>query len=185
MSVRAGRSELRLGADWLACSTPNPTPAAASSTTGRRGARTAQRPPPGRLWHRRRAQVCTNALCACAAAHSATGRKPWDKHVKTLQTQGVPLSVAFHAFDPHVAVANEADTIRYARRDVSATRTEACAASGTGLAGRSCRHLTSGARPGTASPLYTCSTSTRAGSSSRAPVGAHLSPCSPPADDVL
>lgn len=38
---------------------------------------------------------------------------PWDRPVATLQTSGHPLSLAFHAYDPHLVVANESDTIRY------------------------------------------------------------------------
>ncbi|KAI0307654.1 hypothetical protein B0F90DRAFT_1621839 [Multifurca ochricompacta] len=43
-------------------------------------------------------------------AEIAFGR-PWDKSVTTLHTHGVPLSMAFHAYDPHIAIANEADII--------------------------------------------------------------------------
>ena len=39
---------------------------------------------------------------------------PWDRPVATLQTSGHPLSLAFHAYDPHLVVANESDTIRCA-----------------------------------------------------------------------
>lgn len=39
---------------------------------------------------------------------------PWDRPVATLQTPGHPLCLAFHAYDPHLVVANESDTIRYA-----------------------------------------------------------------------
>ncbi|KAL0951936.1 hypothetical protein HGRIS_008588 [Hohenbuehelia grisea] len=35
----------------------------------------------------------------------------WDRSVATLQNQGVPLSMAFHAFDKHLVVANEADMV--------------------------------------------------------------------------
>lgn len=37
---------------------------------------------------------------------------PWDRPVATLQTFGHPLSLAFHAYDPHLVVANESDMIR-------------------------------------------------------------------------
>ena len=37
---------------------------------------------------------------------------PWDRPVATLQTFGNPLSLAFHAYDPHLVVANESDMIR-------------------------------------------------------------------------
>ncbi|KAH9056937.1 raptor N-terminal caspase like domain-containing protein [Lactarius vividus] len=43
-------------------------------------------------------------------AEIAFGR-PWDKAVTTLHIQGVPLSMAFHAYDPHIAIANETDVI--------------------------------------------------------------------------
>ncbi|KAI0321261.1 hypothetical protein OF83DRAFT_1100511 [Amylostereum chailletii] len=45
-----------------------------------------------------------------AQGEIAEGR-PWDKPVTTIHTPGVPLSMAFHSFDPHVVVANETDTI--------------------------------------------------------------------------
>lgn len=44
------------------------------------------------------------------------GRKRWDKHVKTMQMAGCPLNVVLHAYDPHMFVANESDTIRFARQ---------------------------------------------------------------------
>jgi len=33
--------------------------------------------------------------------------------VATIQTDGYPLSMAFHSFDRQIVVANETDTIRY------------------------------------------------------------------------
>ncbi|KAI0327680.1 hypothetical protein GY45DRAFT_1327330 [Cubamyces sp. BRFM 1775] len=35
----------------------------------------------------------------------------WDKPVTTIQVSGLPLSLAFHAFDPHLVIANESDMI--------------------------------------------------------------------------
>ncbi|KAH9934060.1 raptor N-terminal caspase like domain-containing protein [Epithele typhae] len=35
----------------------------------------------------------------------------WDRPVKTIQIKGLPLSLAFHAYDPHLVIANEADVI--------------------------------------------------------------------------
>ncbi|KAI0066602.1 hypothetical protein BV25DRAFT_1820620 [Artomyces pyxidatus] len=37
--------------------------------------------------------------------------RPWDKPVATLHTHGKPLSLAFHAYDPHIVVANETDNV--------------------------------------------------------------------------
>lgn len=37
----------------------------------------------------------------------------WDRPVATIQTDGYPLSMAFHSFDQQIVVANETDTIRY------------------------------------------------------------------------
>lgn len=42
-------------------------------------------------------------------------KRPWSKPVKTVQTTGCPLSMVFHAYDPHLVVANEHDLIRYER----------------------------------------------------------------------
>ncbi|KAI8980557.1 hypothetical protein BD414DRAFT_492558 [Trametes punicea] len=35
----------------------------------------------------------------------------WDRPVTTIQVNGLPLSLAFHAFDPHLVIANESDMI--------------------------------------------------------------------------
>ncbi|KAI0829041.1 hypothetical protein BC628DRAFT_1362076 [Trametes gibbosa] len=35
----------------------------------------------------------------------------WDRPVPTIQINGLPLSLAFHAFDPHLVIANESDMI--------------------------------------------------------------------------
>ncbi|KAI0370082.1 hypothetical protein BV20DRAFT_1113337 [Pilatotrama ljubarskyi] len=35
----------------------------------------------------------------------------WDRPVTTIQINGLPLSLAFHAFDPHLVIANESDMI--------------------------------------------------------------------------
>ncbi|OBZ68569.1 WD repeat-containing protein mip1 [Grifola frondosa] len=35
----------------------------------------------------------------------------WDRPVTTIQVNGLPLSMAFHAYDPHLVVANETDMI--------------------------------------------------------------------------
>ncbi|RPD64751.1 hypothetical protein L227DRAFT_540999 [Lentinus tigrinus ALCF2SS1-6] len=35
----------------------------------------------------------------------------WEKPVNTIQINGLPLSLAFHAFDPHLVIANEFDMI--------------------------------------------------------------------------
>ncbi|RDX50537.1 hypothetical protein OH76DRAFT_1512681 [Lentinus brumalis] len=35
----------------------------------------------------------------------------WEKPVNTIQINGLPLSLAFHAFDPHLVIANESDMI--------------------------------------------------------------------------
>jgi len=54
-------------------------------------------------------------LLSCLLAidtDSIVADRPWDKLVTTLQFQSVPLSIAFHAYDSHVAIANEADIIR-------------------------------------------------------------------------
>jgi regulator-associated protein of mTOR len=59
------------------------------------------------------------AVAQVAAQAPRAGRKRWDKHVKTMQMAGCPLHVALHAYDPHVFVANEADTIRRVRSCVT------------------------------------------------------------------
>jgi regulator-associated protein of mTOR len=55
-------------------------------------------------------------LCPSSALLPATeiivAGRPWDKAVTTLHIDGAPLSIAFHAYDPHVAIANETDIIR-------------------------------------------------------------------------
>ncbi len=33
--------------------------------------------------------------------------------MNTIQINGLPLSLAFHAFDPHLVIANESDMITY------------------------------------------------------------------------
>lgn len=35
----------------------------------------------------------------------------WDRPVNTIQINGLPMSLAFHAFDPHLVIANESDMI--------------------------------------------------------------------------
>ncbi|KAI0778960.1 raptor N-terminal caspase like domain-containing protein [Trametes elegans] len=35
----------------------------------------------------------------------------WDRPVTTIQINGLPLSLAFHAFDPHLVIANESDMV--------------------------------------------------------------------------
>ena len=35
----------------------------------------------------------------------------WDRPVVTIQTGAFPAQLAFHAYDPHLAVANEGDSI--------------------------------------------------------------------------
>jgi len=67
-----------------------------------------------RLWIKQRSLVCA-LLLSCLPAidtDSIVADRPWDKPVTTLQFQSVPLSIAFHAYDPHVAIANEGDIIR-------------------------------------------------------------------------
>lgn len=64
---------------------------------------------------RDQAEIACLYLPLCLPAidtDSIVADRPWDKPVTTLQFQSVPLSIAFHAYDPHVAVANEADIIR-------------------------------------------------------------------------
>ncbi|KAI9513093.1 hypothetical protein F5148DRAFT_1273335 [Russula earlei] len=57
--------------------------------------------------HQRNEQVLSETRNQAEIAFN----RPWDKAVTTLQIQSVPLSIAFHAYDPHVAIANETDTI--------------------------------------------------------------------------
>ncbi|KAI0033846.1 hypothetical protein K488DRAFT_77642 [Vararia minispora EC-137] len=45
-----------------------------------------------------------------AQVEIAEGR-PWDKPVTQLHIMGVPLSMAFHSFDPHIVVANEVNVV--------------------------------------------------------------------------
>ena len=40
-----------------------------------------------------------------------TARCRWDKPVNTIQVSGLPVSLAFHAYDPHLVIANESDMI--------------------------------------------------------------------------
>jgi regulator-associated protein of mTOR len=47
-----------------------------------------------------------------AAQTGRAGRKRWDKPIKTMQSPGCPLHMAFHAYDSHLVVGNESDTIR-------------------------------------------------------------------------
>ncbi|TBU58181.1 hypothetical protein BD310DRAFT_879568 [Dichomitus squalens] len=35
----------------------------------------------------------------------------WDRPVNTIQINGLPLTLAFHAFDPHLVIANESDMV--------------------------------------------------------------------------
>ena len=42
-----------------------------------------------------------------------TARCRWDRPVNTIQINGLPMSLAFHAFDPHMVIANESDMITY------------------------------------------------------------------------
>ena len=67
-----------------------------------------------RLEIRQRSLVCAPLLSCLSATNtdSIVADRPWDKLVTTLQFQSVPLSIAFHAYDSHVAIANEADIIR-------------------------------------------------------------------------
>lgn len=44
---------------------------------------------------------------------STTARCRWDRPVTTIQINGLPLSLAFHAFDPHLVIANESDMVTY------------------------------------------------------------------------
>lgn len=39
-------------------------------------------------------------------------RFAWNRTVGTFQTGGFPAQLAFHAYDPHLAVTNEHDSIR-------------------------------------------------------------------------
>lgn len=39
------------------------------------------------------------------------GRR-WDRPVTMLHVSGSPLSIAFHAYDPHLVIANETDTVQ-------------------------------------------------------------------------
>jgi hypothetical protein len=59
-----------------------------------------------------RSLVCLSSLVLLLVAEIVIANRSWDKAVTTLHVQGVPLSMAFHAYDPHVAIANEADIIR-------------------------------------------------------------------------
>jgi hypothetical protein len=59
-----------------------------------------------------RSLVCLSPLVLLLVAETVVANRSWDKTVTTLHVQGVPLSMAFHAYDPHVAIANEADIIR-------------------------------------------------------------------------
>jgi hypothetical protein len=59
-----------------------------------------------------RSLVCLSTFVLLLVAEIAVANRPWDKAVTTLHVQGVPLSMAFHAYDPHVAIANEGDIIR-------------------------------------------------------------------------
>jgi hypothetical protein len=61
---------------------------------------------------KQRLPVCVLLLYCQSAIDGIVANRPWDKAVTTLHTQSVPLSIAFHAYDPHVAIANEADVIR-------------------------------------------------------------------------
>lgn len=42
-----------------------------------------------------------------------TARCRWEKPVNTIQINGLAVSLAFHAFDPHLVIANESDMITY------------------------------------------------------------------------
>lgn len=44
-------------------------------------------------------------------AEIADGRR-WDRPVTMLHVSGSPLSIAFHAYDPHLVIANETDTVQ-------------------------------------------------------------------------
>jgi len=74
-----------------------------------------------RLRHSQKSPVSNNRLFDILI-HSLTRVLPyippensrWDKYVSKLQVPGYPLSMAFHAFDNHLVVANETDMIGYA-----------------------------------------------------------------------
>lgn len=36
----------------------------------------------------------------------------WERHVTTIQAPFFPAHLAFHAFDPHLVITNEVDTVR-------------------------------------------------------------------------
>ena len=40
----------------------------------------------------------------------------WEKPVTTISINGLPMSLAFHAYDPHLVIANESDMITYVTR---------------------------------------------------------------------
>ena len=40
----------------------------------------------------------------------------WEKPVTTISINGLPMSLAFHAYDPHLVIANESDMITYVGR---------------------------------------------------------------------
>ena len=65
-----------------------------------------------RLGIRRRSPVCVPLLYHQLDIDRIVADRPWDKAVTTLHIQSVPLSIAFHAYDPHVAIANDANMIR-------------------------------------------------------------------------
>ncbi|KAH9948210.1 hypothetical protein B0H21DRAFT_890681 [Amylocystis lapponica] len=60
------------------------------------------------VWRQQRnEQVIATTRAQAEVAESCR----WDRPVATLQVSGLPVSMAFHAFDPHLVITNESDMI--------------------------------------------------------------------------
>ncbi|KAI0770609.1 raptor N-terminal caspase like domain-containing protein [Fomes fomentarius] len=57
-------------------------------------------------------QQWNEQVCEAMEKHAREApRCWWEKPVNTIQINGLPLSLAFHTFDPHLVIANESDMI--------------------------------------------------------------------------
>ncbi|KAI0042582.1 hypothetical protein FA95DRAFT_1564189 [Auriscalpium vulgare] len=76
--------------------------------------RQAEADEPGSLEYNYQAwrQQRNEQVLAETRAHAEVAEeRAWDKPVASFHITGAPLSMAFHAYDPHVVVANESDTV--------------------------------------------------------------------------
>lgn len=66
----------------------------------------------GLKWNRQ-VRICSKGIGVDIDWEFGLEKHRWERPVTTIQAPFFPAHMAFHAYDPHLVITNETDTVRY------------------------------------------------------------------------